>query len=109
MRQVKLIIFDLDGTLVDSDQTVIKILNTIRADLRLSPLKLKDIVFFLSMGGEDMIKKTIESKKDVKKYLAIFRQRYLEDSLSNEALFDGVINYLNHLKRKKIDMAIFNK
>ena len=107
MRQVKLIIFDLDGTLVDSDQTVIKILNTIRADLRLSPLKLKDIVFFLSMGGEDMIKKTIESKKDVKKYLAIFRQRYLEDSLSNEALFDGVINYLNHLKRKKIDMAIF--
>ena len=54
-----------------------------------------------------MIKKIIGNDLDVKKYLGIFRQRYLEDSLNNENLFDGVINYLKHLKSKNIQMAVF--
>jgi len=107
MNIVELVIFDLDGTLVDSDKTVTRILNTIRKDLTLPALKPKDISFFLSLGGEEMIKKTIANDLDVKKYLGIFRQRYLEDSLDNENLFDGVIDYLNHLKSKSIQMAVF--
>jgi HAD superfamily hydrolase (TIGR01549 family) len=107
MSLVKLVIFDLDGTLVDSDKTVIRLLNTIRKDLNLTALKLKDISFYLSLGGEEMIKKTIASDIDTKKYLSIFRQRYLEDSLDNENLFDGVVNYLNYLKAKRIQMAVF--
>ena len=39
MNISKLVIFDLDGTLVDSDKTVIRILNTLRKDLNLSSLK----------------------------------------------------------------------
>ena len=45
MGKFELVIFDLDGTLVDSDKTVIRILNTIRKDLTLPALKLKDISF----------------------------------------------------------------
>ena len=107
MNKIELVIFDLDGTLVDSDKTVIRILNTIRKDLTLPLLKSKDISFFLSLGGEGMIKKIIGNDLDTKKYLKIFRQRYLDDSLDNENLFDGVIDYLNHLKRKGIQMAVF--
>ena len=107
MGKVELVIFDLDGTLVDSDKTVIRILNTIRKDLTLPALKLKDISFLLSLGGEEMINKIIGSGLDVKKYLKIFRQRYLEDTLDKENLFDGVIDYLNHLKSKSIQMAVF--
>ncbi|MDB4040556.1 HAD family hydrolase [Methylophilaceae bacterium] len=107
MNEVKLVVFDLDGTLVDSDKTVIRILNTIRKDLTLPALKLKDISSVLSLGGEEMIKKIIGNGLDVKKYLEIFRQRYLEDSLNNENLFDGVINYLKHLESKNIQMAVF--
>jgi phosphoglycolate phosphatase-like HAD superfamily hydrolase len=107
MNIVKLVIFDLDGTLVNSDKTVIRILNTIRKDLTLPPLKSKDISFFLSLGGEEMIKTIIGNDLDAKKYLGIFRQRYLEDSLDNENLFDGVITYLNYLKSKNIQTAVF--
>jgi len=107
MDLVKLVIFDLDGTLVDSDKTVIRLLNTIREDLNLSALKLKDVSLYLSLGGEEMIKKTIASDIDTKKYLDIFRKKYLEDSLEKENLFDGVINYLNYLKAKRIQMAVF--
>ena len=107
MDLVKLVIFDLDGTLVDSDKTVIRLLNTIREDLNLPTLKIKDISFYLSLGGEEMIKKTIANEIDTKHYLEIFRQRYLDDSLDNENLFDGVIDYLNHLKSKGIQMAVF--
>ena len=107
MNIVKLVIFDLDGTLVESDKTVVRILNTIREDLTLPLLKSKDISFFLSLGGEEMIKKIIGNDLDPKKYLGIFRQRYLDDSLDNENLFDGVINYLNYLESKSIKMAVF--
>ena len=107
MNIVKLVIFDLDGTLVNSDKTVIRILNTIRKDLTLPALKSKDISFFLSLGGEEMISKIIGNDLDAKKYLGVFRQRYLEDSLGNENLFDGVVAYLNHLKNKNIKMAVF--
>ncbi len=107
MEKLKLVIFDLDGTIVDSDKTVVRILNTIRKDLELPPIKFKDISFLLSLGGEKMIHQIIESKKDLKKYLKIFRDRYLDDSLCNEKLFDGAINYLNYLKDKGIVMAIF--
>ena len=107
MNIVKLVIFDLDGTLVNSDKTVIRILNTIRKDLTLPALKSKDISFFLSLGGEEMMSKIIGNDLDAKKYLGVFRQRYLEDSLGNENLFDGVVAYLNHLKNKNIKMAVF--
>ena len=107
MGMVELVIFDLDGTLVDSDKTVIRILNTIRKDLNLPTLKSKDASLYLSLGGEEMIKKTIANKIDAKKYLGIFRKKYLEDPLDGEKLFDGVINYLNYLKAKGIQMAIF--
>ena len=107
MNIVKLVIFDLDGTLVDSDKTVMKILNTIREDLTLPALKIKNISSSLSLGGEEMIKKIIGNDVDTKKYLGIFRQRHLEDSLNKENLFDGVINYLKHLKSKNIQMAVF--
>jgi len=54
-----------------------------------------------------MIKKVIEREGDVEKYLKIFRKRYIEDPLINEKTFDGAINYLNYLKSKNIQMAIF--
>jgi|TARA_B110000196_G_scaffold308284_1_gene308761 phosphoglycolate phosphatase len=107
MDLVKLVIFDLDGTLVDSDKTVIRLLNTIREDLNLPTLKFKDLSLYLSLGGEEMIKKTIANEIDAKKYLGIFRKKYLADPLDNEKLFDGVINYLNYLKTKGILMAVF--
>jgi HAD superfamily hydrolase (TIGR01549 family) len=107
MNIVKLVVFDLDGTLVDSDKTVIRILNTIRKDLNLPSLYQKDVHLLLSLGGEEMIKKVIEREGDVEKYLKIFRKRYIEDPLINEKTFDGAINYLNYLKSKNIQMAIF--
>ena len=106
MNISKLVVFDLDGTLVDSDKTVIRILNTLRKDLNLSSLDKKDVHLLLSLGGDEMIKKVIESEEGVEKYLKIFRKRYLEDPLIDEQLFDGVVNYLNHLDNKGIKMAI---
>ena len=62
MNIVKLVVFDLDGTLVDSDKTVIRILNTIRKDLNLPFLYQKDIKnddeileIAIEVGADDVI------------------------------------------------------
>ena len=57
---LKAIIFDLDGTLIDSDKDIEKIINFIRKnDLNQKKIPINKIANYTSIGGDDLIKKTI--------------------------------------------------
>ncbi len=96
-NSIELFIFDLDGTLVDSSHTVLKILNLIRCELNLSPISHEDALSVLSLGGADMIAKTIHERLDVDYYLKYFRLLYMKDNLNDEKLFDHALRFLAHL------------
>ena len=52
---VKTIIYDLDGTLIDSVQVVSTILNTMRINMGLPAMRRQDFIPWLSIGGEELI------------------------------------------------------
>ena len=105
----KAILFDLDGTLVNSAPTVLDIINQVRCQnnqkcLQLNP-KIEQII---SLGGRDMIINLI-SKDNVDKNLNIFRAMYEDYDLVNERLFDGVEELLLALKQKYTLGVLTNK
>lgn len=108
-KNIKAIVFDLDGTLINSSLTVLDILNQIRRKyLNKKKTNLKKISKFLSIGGKILIKKTLQIKKEeeIISYLRIFRHIYLSKKFNTQDIFPNVINFLKKLKKKNIKIII---
>jgi phosphoglycolate phosphatase len=102
----KLIIFDLDGTLVDSDPTVLSIINDLRKKNGLKSISYRYAKNSLAKGGESLIIDLV-TKKNAVEVLKEFREKYLAHSLKEEYLFPKVKEFLELLKAKKYLLAIF--
>jgi phosphoglycolate phosphatase len=104
----RLIVFDLDGTLIDSAYTVMKLLNELRAT-RGAPKKSRDeILPWLSSGGEDLIRNVLDTTEpdDVEKMLRIFRLMYIDEPVSEDLIYPGVREVLSLCRSMQIQTAI---
>lgn len=50
--ELKLVVFDLDGTLVDSGAIILDLLNELRQELRRPLITYQEVIPLLSLGGE---------------------------------------------------------
>lgn len=109
MTKKKAILFDLDGTLVNSAPTVLDIINQVRRQDNQKSLQLNpSIEQLISLGGRDMIINLI-SKDNVDKNLNTFRALYEDYDLTHERLFDGVKELLSKLRQQYTLAALTNK
>ena len=103
---IKAVIFDLDGTLIDSDKDILKLINLIRIKhLHKKKININKIANFSSIGGDKLIKKTL-SNKNIKSFLKIFRNLYNNLKIRKDLIFPGAINFLRFLKSQKIKIFI---
>ena len=106
IKSADLFIFDLDGTIVDSSKTVLKILNLIRRELKIEEIQYKDALPVLSHGGIEMISKVIGSNFNADYYLDYFRSIYTQDNLESDKIFDGAVDFINQLIKKNKKIAL---
>lgn len=105
-KLIKAIIFDLDGTIIDSDKDIQQIINFIRVNhLNKEKMNINEIANYSSIGGSDLIKKTV-NKKNSKSYLKFFRKLYVNQEIRKNLIFPGVISLLRFLKSRKIKIFI---
>jgi phosphoglycolate phosphatase len=103
----KLIIYDLDGTLIDSAPIAGSILNDMRSDLGKDPLDQQELVPWLSLGGDDLIFHALEIPRGrVQLYLEEFRNRYYQLPTPRESLYEGAREALNQLISSNVKLAI---
>lgn len=101
--KIDLIIFDLDGTLIDSKVDIANSVNYMLTELGLNCLKKETIYSYVGKGVPKLIERSITEKHLDKfdKAISLFRRYYSEHLLDITALYPNVKEILDHFKPKK--------
>lgn len=105
---IKAVLFDLDGTLLDSAPDLIATLNHLRADLGLAAMPVDDLRHFVSRGALGLIKAGMPpcDDKTREQWRASFLAHYEENSFIHSRPFDGVELLLSELASRNIPWGI---
>jgi len=109
---VDVIVFDLDGTLIDSKIDIANALNWTLDRLGYPPLPLKTIEGFVGNGVAPLIRRTVhaaghpEREADV---MTIFRERYWDHLLDTTRLYDTVPETIGRLRGRYHMGVVSNK
>lgn len=103
MNPVALLIFDLDGTLIDSRKDIAASVNLTFRDLGLPEKPVEDIYGYVGNGVRRLILDTVESADPllIERSLQIFEAHYLKHLLDDTVLYPGLEGVLRHFREKK--------
>lgn len=92
IKNIEFIIFDLDGTLVDSREDIVASVNFTLRNIGLKERAKQEILSYVGSGIEDLIEKSLgENKSDLlSKALSIFEKYYKKHSADKTVLYPGV-------------------
>jgi len=103
MKYIELIIFDLDGTLVDSKENIVNAVNLTLKKIGLREKDKHEISSYIGNGTEYLIKKSLgESGNTIlDKTLSVFENYYREHPADYSSLYPNVKKMLEYFKDKK--------
>jgi phosphoglycolate phosphatase len=101
------VIYDLDGTLVDSAPVVAAVLNKLRRKIGLPALPQKSFYRWISMGGLELVGNALNIPPNRSEaYLSAFRALYLDEPVPMNSLYPGVRDVLRLQKNSAIKLGI---
>ena len=106
---MELVIFDLDGTLIDSKLDLANAVNAARGHLGMGPLDLAQISLYVGNGAPVLIRRALgpgASEADIQEGLEFFLEYYREHKLDNTCLYPGVKESLDRLRAAGLRMAV---
>jgi phosphoglycolate phosphatase len=104
-----LVIFDLDGTLIDSSRDLANSVNATRAHLGLAPIENETVYSYVGNGAPVLIRKALGpeyANEEVQSALEYFLAYYREHMLDNTVLYPGVREVLDQFRRAGLTMAV---
>jgi phosphoglycolate phosphatase len=108
--QPSLVVFDLDGTLIDSAPDMHRAVNLMLADLGCAPLTLPEIRTMVGDGASALIARALAARQcvsaDPTRALATFLQHYEEEPTTHTRPFPGVSETLERLQATGLTLAI---
>jgi phosphoglycolate phosphatase len=106
------LVFDLDGTLIDSRRDLAEAVNRTRAELGLAPLALAEIVGMVGEGARRLVEKALGADIPPERFEEVFR-RYLEHYrtvlLDTTQAYDGMPEALARLAARYPLAVLTNK
>ncbi|EKD71021.1 MAG: hypothetical protein ACD_46C00292G0002 [uncultured bacterium] len=109
MTRIHTVLFDLDGTLLDTAQDLAHALNQLRQQYHLPPLPLATIRPHVGYGAKAMLKVGMDVTEEHPQYTTLldeFLNFYRVCLTQTTKLFDGIDNVLTQLENKNIPWGI---
>ncbi|MEP6961287.1 MAG: HAD-IIIA family hydrolase [Acidobacteriota bacterium] len=108
MRDAELLIFDLDGTLIDSKLDLANSVNATRAWMGLGPLPLEQVSSYVGNGAPMLVKRALPgaSEEDLARGLRHFLDYYREHMLDATTLYPGVREALDEMHAAGKSLAV---
>ncbi len=110
-----LLVFDLDGTLIDSRRDITTGINRMRADLGLPPLALEQVVAMVGEGAKTLVRRALAdlpeelTSERLKEVLEIYLSHYKEVCLETTHPYPGVEEMLDELAEEYPMAVLSNK
>lgn len=104
-KKYKLIIFDLDGTLIDAYKAIERSFNYTMKILGYPKQNSLIIRRAVGWGDKNLLKPFIK-KSDLKKALSIYRKSHKKTLLTDSFILPNVDRFLNYLKKNRYLLAI---
>jgi phosphoglycolate phosphatase len=104
-----LIIFDLDGTLIDSRQDLASAVNATRRHMGMDPLSNERVYSYVGNGAPVLVRRALgeqATEDEVEEALEFFLEFYREHDLDHTRLYPGVLETLNLLRDAGKRMAV---
>jgi len=102
----KVIIFDMDGTLVDSSVTIVNAINHVRKNLNLTPLDKELILEKVNDPDLDPAKYFYEVPAFTSQHESWFSQYYTDNHEKELQLYNGIEKLLKKLKKQGFILAV---
>jgi phosphoglycolate phosphatase len=104
-RLIRGLIFDFDGTLIDSYEAITESLNRVRASFSMPPCDLADIKTMVGHGLEHLIENAIGPQR-IEEGVKLFRQSYATICEKKTSILPQVKETLEELDRRGYRMGI---
>ena len=104
-----LLIFDLDGTLIDSRLDLANAVNATRAHMGMHPLEIERVYSYVGNGAPVLMRRALgeqATEAQVQEGLEFFLEYYREHDLDYTTLYPGVRESLDRLRAAGKQMAV---
>jgi phosphoglycolate phosphatase len=109
LSRVRALIFDLDGTLIDSKRDLIRSVNAMLEEMGRKGLAEETISGYIGHGAPRLVARALgdSAKEDeIKRALPFFLGYYEEHKMDTTCAYPGVVEALGELRRKNLPMAV---
>jgi phosphoglycolate phosphatase len=105
-----LVVFDLDGTLIDSAPDLRRALNAMLAEYGAGELSLPEVKGMVGEGAAQLVSRALAARAvkvpDPQAALRRFLQIYAADPIAETQLYDGVVSALQTLSERGLRLAV---
>ncbi len=116
-KKYELVIFDFDGTLVETREDIVTAINAMFRHISLPVVTVNDALSWIGYGARNLIKNALKfaeksghiesvEKLDFEEVFEFWRAEYMKVNLDKSYVYSGVINTLNELKIRGYKLAI---